>query len=213
MKKSISIFVLLLAAFLSVNTSAQTKHDILKAKLTGTWVSDKIPLTDDGLSGFMTPVLAFKNDQSGSYSFKITAKINLDDYSTSYIEVTMAGNAPMKWTLDESNILHVYIDREKFHMNISEKCFKVNNNDPVAKEYLESNKNELINMLYNFKDKMVDILPETASWSDISIKGARLKMTDNDGVEVSLTRGYSKSHTKNKSGKKTQRKHANNKQS
>ncbi len=202
MKKSISIIVLLLVAFLSANTSAQSKHDILKANLTGTWVSDKIPLTDDGLSGFMTPVLAFKNDQSGSYSFKITAKINLDDYSNSYIEVTMAGNAPLKWTLDESNVLHAYIDREKYHMNISEKCFKVNNNDPVAKEYLENNKNELINMLYDFRDKMVDILPETASWSDISTKGARLKMTDNDGVEISLTRGYSKSPAKNKSGRK-----------
>lgn len=201
MRKSVSFFAMLLVAFMSICATAQTTTQSINSKLISTWVGDKISLDDVGLTGFMTPVLSFKADGSGSYSFKITANINIESSESSIIKVSMAGNAPYTWTLDDEGVLHAYFNREKFHMNISEKCFEVNPKDKAAIEYLNTYKDELMQILENFKKEMIEILPDYSTWTDISIVGAKLQMTDCDGVEQTFTRGYSKSPAKNKTKK------------
>lgn len=201
MRKSFSFLTMLLVAFLSICATAQSSAQSINSKLVSTWVGDKISLDDEGLTGFMTPVMAFKADGSGSYSFKITANIDIEGTESSKIRVSMAGNTPCTWTLDDEGVLHAYFDREKFHMNISEKCFEVEPNDKEAAEYLKTYKNELIQILENFKTEMVEILPDYSTWTDISIVGAKLYMTDCDGIKQTFTRGYTKSPAKNKTTK------------
>lgn len=201
MKKSVSIIGLLFVAILSFSAAAESSFQTLKTKLISTWVSDRISLDDDGLTGYMIPVLTFKADGTGSYSFKITANIDIESTESSTIKVSMAGNAPCTWHIDDSGVLHAYLDRKNFHMNISEKCFEVNPNDKEAKEYLETYKNELVQLLEDFKTEMIDILPEHSTWTDISIVGAKLYMTDSDGSKQTFTRGYTKSPAKNKTTK------------
>lgn len=201
MKKTVSIIALLFVAILSISATAKSSLQTLKTKLISSWVSDRISLDDDGLTGYMTPVLTFKADGTGSYSFKITANIDIESTESSTIKVSMAGNTPYTWHIDDSGVLHAYLDCKNFHMNISEKCFEVNPNDKEAKEYLETYINELIQLLEDFKAEMVNILPEHSTWTDISIVGAKLHMTDSDGCKQTFTRGYTKGAAKNKTTK------------
>ena len=71
-KVTCSLFILLIVAISSINASAYN------SKLLNTWVGDVILMNENGITGYVTPVISFKDDNTGSYSFLINANFKID---------------------------------------------------------------------------------------------------------------------------------------
>ena len=118
------LFVLLLSAIYSINASAN------HSKFINTWVGYAIPLNESDIIGFVTPVIALKNDNTGSYSFLIDANFKIDNKTS--IDIKLAGNIPYKWTLDENNILVMHLDKDKFYIFMEKVGNTVSSTIPIA---------------------------------------------------------------------------------
>lgn len=187
------LFVLLLSAIYSINASAN------HSKFINTWVGYAIPLNESDIIGFVTPVIALKNDNTGSYSFLINANFKIDNKTS--IDIKLAGNIPYKWALDENNILVMHLDKDKFYMNITDKCFKINTYDDNVEAIFELYKDGLIKNLNNTKQVIFDGLPEYIEWTNAHVKKSKLYLTDNNGTTSIFTRGKTKNKDKIKQGK------------
>ncbi|MBO5271360.1 MAG: hypothetical protein J6B30_00860 [Muribaculaceae bacterium] len=205
MKKSITIFTLILISLISFNSYAQS------SKLIGTWVGEKInlPPNENGIqySGYVTPVIALNNNENGAYCFYFYMTIPLDNRST--IEVKLAGNVPGEWSYSNETI-YITLNKDKFQMNISEKCLVLKSNDRAIKQTFEENKAELIDMLYTLKNSFIEALPTYNVWSNVSLSKNKLTLTEEDGRVITYTRGKSKatdkSNSKSKKNSKTKAK-------
>ena len=182
------LFVLLLSAIYSINASAN------HSKFINTWVGYAIPLNESDIIGFVTPVIALKNDNTGSYSFLINANFKIDNKTS--IDIKLAGNIPYKWTLDENNILVMHLDKDKFYMNITDKCLKINTYNNDIETIFNLYKDELIRNLNITKESLYNGLPEYIEWTNANIKKSKLYLTDSTGKTSTFTRGKTKKKNK-----------------
>ena len=186
MRKSISLLLILFVAFVSLKTHAKS----LESNLVGTWVGDVIVVSEDNLSGYITPVVAFNENKNGSYSFLINTTYTIDTNTS--IEILIAGNIPGKWMLDEDDNIVLSLNKERFVMNITDKCFKINSKDNEVAQLLEEYKPILINDLSKIKDTVLESIPEKRTFSNPTIKKSKLYLTTEDGSTMTFTRGRSK---------------------
>lgn len=186
MRKSISLLLILLAAFISFKSHAKS----LESDLVGTWVGDVIVVSEDNLSGYITPVVAFNENEKGSYSFLINTTYTIDSQTS--IEIRIAGNIPGKWLLDQDNNIVLALNKNKFVMNITDKCFKIKSKDKEVAQLLEEYKPILTNDLSKIKDTILESIPEERIFSNPIVKKSKLYLTLEDGSTMTLTRGKSK---------------------
>lgn len=186
MRKSISLLLILLAVFISFKSHAKS----LESDLVGTWVGDVIVVSEDNLSGYITPVVAFNENEKGSYSFLINTTYTIDSQTS--IEIRIAGNIPGKWLLDQDNNIVLALNKNKFVMNITDKCFKIKSKDKEVAQLLEEYKPILTNDLSKIKDTILESIPEERIFSNPIVKKSKLYLTLEDGSTMTLTRGKSK---------------------
>lgn len=187
-KVTCSLFILLIVAISSINASAYN------SKLLNTWVGDVILMNENGITGYVTPVISFKDDNTGSYSFLINANFKIDNKSS--IDIKLAGNIPYTWNIDENNTLVMHLDKDKFYMNITDKCLKINTYNNDIETIFNLYKDELIRNLNITKESLYNGLPEYIEWTNANIKKSKLYLTDSTGKTSTFTRGKTKKKNK-----------------
>lgn len=189
MKKSISLIVFILIAFISINASAQT------SKFIGTWNSQDLPLENGKFN------LCVKLNENNEGSVKWTTKANGRnyDYNASF---TVIVEMPCYW-MDDGACIYCYLDKSKATFSLPKNLVKITSNNPSVKKQINSIKQEFIQQLEYNSDDLIYDLPETFTWEIISASSNKLVLSE-DGDIITFTKatGTSGSKSTNKSSKK-----------
>lgn len=193
MKKTVTIFTLILIALISFNSYAQS------SKLIGTWYGNTTPINQQGMKGTMTPSLTLKEGNVGSFNATLKQKGSMGNGTT--MEFTINHSAPCYWEFDGSN-LYIQIDIYNATITVPKDKVKFTCKDPKGLKALNSSKDEFIELVKNeYFDP--NILPDEAYWQNVSVTGNTLSFYE-DGVKY-IFKKKSASSGKSSSKKSTKK--------
>ena len=181
MKKSISIVTMLLLAFVSFSISAQS--------IVGSWEglsSRSGEKPGEPMKGNMQFVVTFNPDETGIQSFDGNASANIDQ--STELKIRLRGKFAFTWVQEGSNVT-IKMDTSQLELNLTENDLEIVSKDPNIQAMMNAYKPQMIQMFHSqFKSALGTSFSKNSTWTNVKIEGDKMRITDEDGLNLTLTR-------------------------
>ena len=180
MKKSTSIVIMLLLAFVSFNISAQS--------IIGSWEGKTIRPNDTSNNSIVGEIKFFQTfnaDMTGVLKFDGVANGKIDQ--NSQLKINLRGSIPFTWAKEGSTIT-MKINSSQLNIDLTQNDIEFICNDPNVAAMMNAYKPQMVQMMRNqLKSSMATSFSETSTWTNVKINGDTMYITDG-GVDYKLTR-------------------------
>ena len=180
MKKSFSIILMLLLAFVSFNISAQS--------IIGSWEGKTTRPNDTSNNSIVGEIKFFQTfnaDMTGVLKFDGVANGKIDQ--NAQLKINLRGSIPFTWTKDNSTV-KMRINSSQLNIELTENDLEFICNDPNMAALMNAYKPQMVQMMQNqLKTSLGTSFSETSVWTNVKIEGNTMYITDG-GVDYKLTR-------------------------
>lgn len=181
MKKSTSIILMLFVALFSFNISAQN--------IIGSWegISSRSgEKPGEPMKGNIQFVLTFNADKTGIQAFDGNASANIDQ-STEF-KVKLRGKFAFTWLHKGSNVT-LEMNPSQLELDLTENDLEIVSSDPNTQAMMNAYKPQMVEMFHTqLKSALSTSFSKTSTWTNVKIEGDKMYITDEDGLNLTLTR-------------------------